>query len=686
MKLLHALLVYLLINTAALAVTDTVTLDVSRASMRTLADTVPPGGSVWVKLEITPETGWHSYWQNPGDSGLATTIDWQLPPGVTAGVIQWPTPHRIPIPPLVNYGYEGKVTLWSQIHVADTIKNGGTLALKANATWLVCLEQCIPQSGSFTLNMTVDSSAKLMELPISERQQWPVALATPVSVQQQDGVAILTLPVADLPGGVSWNWSSGYFFITQANLVAHNQPQTMQQSGDALAVHLPLLNKNKPLPAGIDGVFTVQSQDSGSHGNPYAFSIRATVSPSVVTSKPATPVHTPNTTPENMGLMAAIGLAVLGGLLLNLMPCVFPVLSLKALAVAKARDGERKHLLQEALAYSAGILLSFIALSLVLTSVKVAGKPLGWGFQLQEPAVVAGLTLILFAVGLMLSGFLKIPGITVSANFMSEHSLKSSFLTGLLVVLLATPCTAPFMAPAIGYALTQPSTQAIAIFAALGVGLALPYILVCMLPAMQRLLPRPGAWMETFKQLLAFPMYASALWLLWVYGLQTSIPAVMHLLAAALAITFLCWLAPRLRKKWLWLLLVIVITGFFWQMRPAYNVSEQLLTKDEATVKALDSLLASGQPVFVNVTAAWCITCQVNGLALESDAVKQAFTHNNVRYIVLDWTRRDDDIYQYLQRFSRSGVPLYVYYPGAGKAPVVLPQILTVTGVLSAVD
>ena len=626
---------------------------------------VMPGQQLWLALHFIPDEHWHTYWQNPGDSGLATSISWQLPDGVTVGDIQWPTPQAFSIPPLMNYGFEGPTVLLSQLTVPADFR-GDQLSIRARADWLVCEEICIPADAEFALTLPVGQAAVLSDsataVIASANSKLPIPLTVSGSFDLAGGsfsAAIRGLPDVDFQ----------QFFVAATELVDHAAAQQLLFSEGEWLLRQNLNTYFTSAPEHFELVMV------SSNGQGYSLSLTLADG---TAKTPATP---------SRGLWLVLLMAAAGGLILNLMPCVFPVLSLKALSIA-ANSGQRAEQRRDALWYTLGVVLSFVSLALLLLALRAAGSAVGWGFQLQSPWLVALLAYLLFALGLSLSGVVQfgLGLMSAGSGLTQSKGAKGSFFTGVLAVVVASPCTAPFMGGALGYAVTQPPLLALLVFVALGLGMALPFLLLAYVPALARALPKPGAWMDTLKQLLAFPLYLSAVWLVWVFGRQAGIDAVAVLLCGMVAIAAACWLYGSWqfsRAGWsrplLAALLLLLSVGV---LRLVPDSTTPATAATDAHWQAwspdkLAQLRQSGKPVLVNMTADWCITCLVNErVALNTDSSKAALALYDVTYLKGDWTRRDAEITAYLHQYQRDGVPLYVlYWPG--QTPEVLPQILT---------
>ena len=657
-------------------------------------DTVAPGARLSVLLHFRIREGWHTYWRNPGDSGEATRIDWQLPDGVTAGPIQWPYPHRLPYGPLVNHGYKGDAFHLTEISVPKDWPADGALTLRASAYWLVCEEICIPEEGTFELVLPGGPGAGApnpdnAELFAAARRLLPVSSQWTAGFDAGDDGVTLSLAA---PGIDADRIADAHFFPHDWGVVEPAAPQSLALDRDGL--RLTMTAGAAPVAERLDGVLVLTSRTGD-----------GTVTRGlVVNATPAAPGAVATADPISIGLVEALLFALLGGLILNLMPCVFPVLSMKALALlGHAHDG-RATVRRHGLAYTAGVLLCFGALAGALISLKAGGAAVGWGFQLQSPIFVAAMAYLLFFLGLSLSGVVTIGGAVmwIGSRLAQGGGYSGSFFTGVLAAVVATPCTAPFMGAAIGFALTRDAVVSVGVFLALGLGLALPYLLLTFVPALTRVLPRPGPWMERAKQFLAFPLYASVAWLIWVLSLQAGPDGVAAALAGLVLIAFAAWLwrtaatsqrggraaalTAALAAGGLAVASLVVLPQ---QSAPTRSAQTQAETDGPAfepySPARLATLRAEGRPVFVNMTAAWCITCLVNErVALSSPEIGEAFARRGLVYLKGDWTNRDPEITALLESFGRNGVPLYAIYPADGDAPRLLPQLLTEALVLDA--
>ncbi|MFN8694389.1 MAG: protein-disulfide reductase DsbD family protein [Holosporales bacterium] len=631
--------------------------------------TAAPGETFTVALrqDITP--GWHTYWRNPGDSGEETKLHWQLPEGWTASDILWPAPTAHPIPPLVNYGYDGTLILPVRITVPENAVTGTPVVLKARATWLVCNDICIPESAEviYTVNIeqdsiTDDASASLLADAVAALPKKADAVLSLVLMRPKAELDVSALGLGAL--------REAYFFPEDGALLDHAAPQVLRgntlqlKTSDSLPVALPTTA------AGLLRYVT----ESGNRGV-------VQVSSAVTVSAPSTGDAFAADTSGSVSIETALLFALLGGIILNLMPCVFPILSLKALSLVQ-KNANVKKARAEGVWFLAGVQASMLALAGLLLVLKAGGAAIGWGFQLQYLPFVMAMTLLFVALALNLLGFFEITGRfqNIGDELTRKHGGTGAFFTGALAVLVATPCTAPFMGAALGFAFTQPAAVTLLVFAALGLGLAAPFLLLCWVPALARRLPKPGVWMQRFREFLAFPMLAAAVWLFWVATLQGGADAAAWLLGLIVLLSFKVWLARVWPKAGIALLVLFILGAGYalFTVTPTRSVSSEL-SKGSWSSAAVDAALAEGRPVLVDFTAAWCITCLVNErTTLSDDAVKAALTEAGVVVLVADWTNQDALITVELAKYGRVGVPLYLLYRGVpGETPEVLPQILS---------
>ncbi len=663
---------------------------------------IQPGEPFWVGLDMQIQEGWHTYWQNPGDSGAPTRIAWSLPPGFEAGEIHWPYPERFPVGPLVNFGYKDRVLLLTQITPPEEISDP-EVSLQAEAHWLVCEEACIPESASLQLDLPVFYGNVLPDPEWrsqfeATRQKLPIASPWPFNTAVSDSQIVLQLNTPDLSGNLI---EEIHFFPAQDGLITNAAPQPWTLSEEGIEIQL----ERGYLPNGeeVSGVIVIEEQQEEDR-LVQAFQIGPDAEMMVATTPvaPATVTQAaPPAVSSGLPLAQILLLAFLGGLTLNLMPCVFPILSLKALSIARKAQVSPVQVRLQSLVFTAGILTSVAALGVALIGLKALGQQVGWGFQLQSPVFVLCLAYLLFAVGLSLSGMFTIGAswMGIGQSLTDQRGYRGEFFTGVLATVVATPCTAPFMATAVGAALTQPPLILLGILQMLGLGLAFPYILLTLIPAVYQRLPKPGMWMETLQQLLAFPVYATVAWLVWVLVLQTGTQGLAVASSGLILLTFSIWLLQKIQGaplRWQRLgqtaaVLVLLSTVFLMQglpegtsspLTPASSSNPQIqqsqLAWADFSPDQISQLQRTGTPVFVNYSAAWCITCLVNDRVVFSQpAIAEAFHHHEVALFKADWTNYDAQITASLQTFGRSGVPLYILYPGGTRDPVILPQLLT---------
>jgi len=659
--------------------------------------TVAPGEESTIALDMKLEEGWHTYWKNAGDSGQPIQLDWQSPSGVSMGAIRWPAPLRQPYEPLMNYGYSDAATLLIPIQVPETWPLGKPVELSVDVYWLVCRKVCIPTQKQAALTVPtgpetiIDQS--LVPLFAAARAALPQASPYPSRYQIEDSVLKLRFDSADL---ASENIEDLYFFPDEADLIDHAAKQVRSIDPSGLALLIPLGLKDDALSTKpLSGVLEVTGK-SPSGAMRITLEIRA--DPGVVT------VEQPGiwgAASVDMTLPVALALAFLGGIILNLMPCVFPILALKTLGFAEATHADHKERIAHGVAYTAGVLALFGLLALTYVGLRSTGVAVGWGFQLQNPLVVALLAYILFLVGLNLSGVFEIGSriVGLGSGQANRSGTRGAFFTGALAAVVATPCTAPFMAAAMGATLMMSAPATLAIFAALGLGLAAPFLILSFLPGAVRWMPAVGPWMLRLKQFLAFPMYATAVWLVWVLGSLSGPDAVLAAMAGGVLLGLAAWAygagqSSGARGRFLGystaavgLAVALLLTTQMTDLEPRSTDSarptEQIA--EVFTADRLAELRAQGKPVFINVTADWCITCKINERVALDKSFEDALAVNEVTYLKGDWTNGDPEITALLARFGRAGVPLYAVFPRDG-APIPLPQILTPSIVLDALD
>jgi thiol:disulfide interchange protein len=647
-------------------------------------DSVRPDGTMTVALEEDIAPGWHTYWSNPGDVGAPTEIDWTLPPGWKAGRIQWPYPQRELVGPLMDYGYEGKVWLLVDLHAPSEAKTG-QVNIAAAVNWLVCAQVCVPEDAKLYLTLFIDPNAPppdaesaaqfaAARAKLSAPSPWPVLY----SLGEDLRLYLKSPALADAAKPIG-----AEFFPSYSGEVKDAAPQSFGFARDGLVLLLRPGDKAAGLHA-IDGIVVLTSADK---------------------SVQAIEVHaSPGPVPKislGSGLALALIFAFVGGIILNVMPCVLPVLAMKALALAGHAGADRRHARAESFTYSAGAVISFIAFGLVILILRAGGAAIGWGFQLQQPVVVAALAILMFAVGLNLSGVFEIAPISTGERLARRGGLLGAFFTGVLAVAVAAPCTAPFMATAIGYGFTQSPPVTLSVFTALGLGFALPFLLLGVWPAMHRILPRPGPWMLLLKQILAIPMYGATAWLLWVLSQQVDRSGLFAAGVALVAFGVSLWLwgGTRLKSDWVRRISTLVALvgvagslialGFVASAKSPVQATATTyagIKSQPYTAARLAALRRAHGAAFVDATASWCITCIVNEeAALSRPAVRAAFAKRHITFLVADWTNRNPEITALLEAHGRDGVPLYLYYAPGASDPQILPQILTEGEILKVI-
>lgn len=621
------------------------------------------GGKATLAIRMTPEKGWHGYWVNPGDAGLGMQLSWELPEGVKTGDPRYPVPRTLVVQGLMNHVYESEYAVLVPVTFpADS----GRFPVRVKAQWLACTEQiCVPERAELATEIVPGA-------PHDKRfDEWTRALPAPL-----DAAALFSLNDKQLrlaiPLPASVPLDAPHLFVAQDKLVDYAAAQTFSRKGDVLLVTIPRAKFAPQDAAGIDAVLRLDGA-----GNGIALSAKPGQVPTGGTPIAGSEAPELNELPSLPWLLLA---ALAGGLLLNVMPCVFPILSLKALSLARAGESEA-HARIEGLAYAAGVIVACLALGAALLALRAGGEQVGWAFQLQEPAVVVALFALAVAITANLLGLFEfsVPG------FASAGSPQSAFATGLLAAFVATPCTGPFMASAMGAALLLPVVPAMALFATLGLGIALPFLAVAFVPALRARLPRPGKWMVTFRRIMAVPMALTAAalaWLIWRLGGTASLSYVLALAALTLALLGLVGRAQRRGNRAVmpaFATLAVLAVGVLTMPEPRPDAQEtaSIIAARPFTPEALAEARASGKPVFVWMTADWCLTCKVNeAAAIEREDTRAAFEKAGVVVLRGDWTRRDPAITRYLTEQGAAGVPLYVWYGRDGRAET-LPQVLT---------
>ena len=667
------------------------------------------GSTLWVALRLEHAEHWHTYWINPGDAGKATEISWQLPAGVTAGDILWPTPERFNLPAdLVDFGYTGEVFELIPLTIPADF-SGSEVAVTAQANWLECEDICIPGGATVSLTVPVLPAGSAAEantpwlygfertrasLPRSD-----ISLSSTFSFSA--GELNLLVQATD---SIFANAGNISFIPDEHRVIEYIAPQQITSQQSTLQLKQKQHRRvERQVPERVGGLLLVTDAE----GKQTSYQVNAAIDPlAAAAASEASPLAAPiNTVGGDVSIAGAFLFALLGGLILNLMPCVFPVLSLKVLHLASSTHTTIREQRLHGLSYMSGVMLSFLALAAVLLGLQASGAAAGWGFHLQQPWFVASLVFLFFVMGLSMSGVVEFGTsvMGVGADLQDKDGYAGSFFTGVLAAVVASPCTAPFMGAALGFAFTQSMPVALTVFLALGFGMALPFVILSFVPALAKLMPRPGPWMLTFRQLLAFPLYATVVWLLWVLGQQTDSNAMALVVAGCVILAFACWLYQYRHNAQGWmrhasLLLIMLCVGGagstlftpFLQVRTATTIAAAEAGENYESYSAarLQALRAEGKPVFINMTAAWCITCLVNEkVALGSEAFITAMTDKGVTYLKGDWTNNDPAITEVLKQYETSGVPLYLMFPADSSKPAeVLPQILTEGLMLEALE
>jgi thiol:disulfide interchange protein DsbD len=689
---------------------------------------IRPGTPFTLGVHITVDPGWHTYWVNGGDAGDELLVDWALPEGFTAGPLQFPTPHLVPAPPLMSYGYEGQVFVLVEITPPIDAPVGEDVELLAAVDYQVCADVCLIALDEITVTLPV------IDAPPASDANWAATLADTGArlARPGSGWTVRAWRTAEdtdepayvieiVPDGTGSSPSPAslpapHLFADSSFVIEHAAPQRVARSGEALRMEIA---RNYYAAGFEDRIGGILVDEVGSSA-PRAWWIEAAVEDApppfglaggevALTGgvpEGMAPLQRPAPLPASgsdvgaTGLAMALLLAFAGGLILNLMPCVFPVLSLKVLGFVEHGGHDQTRVGRHGLAYGAGVIACFWVLAATLIGLRAGGESLGWGFQLQSPVLVAVLALLVFGLGLNMSGVFELgTSLTRLGGLGAGDRYRDSFLTGALTVLVATPCTAPFMGAALGYALIQPAPVGLSIFTALAVGLAAPYVVLAFSPPLLRRLPRPGPWMATVRQALAFPMYGTVVWLVWVFGNQAGVDASAMLLLSLTLIALAAWVygrfsdplpSPTVRAVALLIAFtgVVAAVGGGRSAEPAPRGEASSEGWHAFSPERVASLRAEGRPVFIDFTADWCLSCKVNErVALGTDAVRGAFERANVALVVADWTNRDATIAKAIEGYGRSGVPLYVLYPAdpAGE-PVILPAVLTPGIVIEAVE
>lgn len=641
-----------------------------RASIEAETATPAPGDTVTVAIVMDPKPGWHDYWLNPGDAGTPLELEWQLPPGVTAGPIRAPVPETLIVSGFMNHIYKAKHAFLIDLKIAPTAQARQQMDIKVAARWSACSDLvCVPEGGTLSVPLTI-GNGEIGSASRTRFDQWRAALPVPLDREARYAIDGKRISIA-IPYPKSAGVEKIWFFPQTENAFRYAAPQSARRTGDWLVVTSEV---SKAFDGRIDGLLRFNdAQGLEVRAMPGAVPAGGNVVSVLGQSGTSTD---PQTT---VNFVLILGFSILGGLLLNLMPCVFPILGLKALSLAKL-GGDESAARTDALTYTGGVLLSCLALGGIMLALRAGGEEVGWAFQLQDPKIVLLLLLLMVAVTANLAGLFEVGPVGAGDSLTRKEGWAGSFWTGVLAAVVATPCTGPFMAAAMGAALLLPVAQALLLFAGLGFGLALPFLVIAYVPAARRMLPKPGPWLGTFRKAMAVPMGLTALALLWLlWRLSGPTGLLVGALAAVIAVLLLIWGRNRKSALVLSAIASVAVVGALVLPVGLQNGSATSeLPGDSFSEAKLQKLRAEKRDVFVYFTADWCVTCKVNeAAAIDREATFKAFGDAGIVTLKGDFTRRDPVIARFLARHGRSGVPLYLYYPAGGE-PQILPQILTV--------
>jgi len=644
---------------------------------------VQAGQSVTLAFVMEPKPTWHGYWENPGDAGIGMSFDWTLPAGVSAGKAQFPVPDTLLISGIMNYIYKGDYAVLVNLVVSESTPLGN-LPISVKSEWLACTDEiCVPEQDELSITLQVvgkDAAVSLDNRFNGYREALPRPLGSQAAFTVDNDVFRLSVPIP-----ASMEVEAPYFFIKEDGIVDYAAAQRVNRDGDRIIVETAARGDNLDK---ISGILKI--------GEKMGFVLDAAKDDVAMSGTPIVNGDGANFTgggdQNNTSLLfLALGGAIIGGLLLNLMPCVFPILSLKAISLAKA-GGDETIVRRDALAYTAGVVVIATALGGILLALRASGAAVGWAFQLQDPRIIFILLALVSAIAFNLAGMFELPNISMGSKLTEKEGPAGSFWTGALAAFVATPCTGPFMAAALGATIVLPPIAALLIFAGLGVGLALPFLLIAFVPTIRNRLPKPGAWLDSFRKIMAIPMFLTAIGLIWLLGRQIGSDALSLSLLFMFAISMLLWWYGAGQIKGATrgfaatgAILIAVVIGIFalpgeeqMAVQQQANVATETLPSEPFSEERLAELRTANQPVFAYFTADWCITCKANeAAAVQRQETADAFEAGNVAVLMGDWTRPDPVISKFLEKHGRAGVPLYLFY-ASGQEPVILPQILTV--------
>ena len=636
----------------------------SSLSIITESNQISSDETILVGLKFKLNSGWHTYWENPGDAGAGASVVWELPPGFTASEILWPGPTKIPVEPLMTYGYEDEALLLTKITSPKTISY--PVNIGAKVSWFTCKDICLPQEGEVSIKLLQGSKFKNEFTSVLNEieKTVPIDLSSPHRLSLLDNKIFLQF---EREG--SQQISSAYFFPAEYGFISYVAHQKLEKNDKSFSLELTPAEVQVKT-SNLKGVLKLNLDGASEYYNlDLPLPDKA------------------DTSPLTLNLITALFFAFIGGLILNAMPCVFPILSIKILGFIEQSQGSRKKIMQHGLVFSAGVLTTFLVVAGLLLFLRSTGDLIGWGYQLQSPLIISLLIYLFVAIGIVFMGNLVLGGQLAKYGVLaqSQRDLAGSFLTGVLAVVVASPCTAPFMGPALGMAFLQPGLGSLFIFLALGIGFSLPYLTLSIFPQLLSKLPKPGEWMETLKQIMAFPMWGSALWLTWVLSSQVELQSVFAVLIGALLVAAGLWLLEKtqnsqgLSRNFALFIFIILLAFSLWLIPNSYKESSEEIEGNDYRFSSerLENLRLNQQAVFLNFTADWCITCKVNeAVALNRESVKKALADKNIVYLKADWTRKDPEIAMMLASYGRTGVPLYILFPPQGK-PIILPELLT---------
>ena len=664
--------------------------------------TVQPGASFWVAARLQMNDGWHTYWRNPGDSGLETTIEWNLPEGFSAGDINWPYPERISEPPLVIYGYHDTIYLLTKITVDKSASVDKVIFLKAKVSWLECEAVCIPGSADIKVrleikNESMQTNDRYIETFANARAQLPIT-SEGWKIQTAIGGKSILIQ-AEAPSWFNGTLEDVQFFPYATNFINNVTEQTLTQEGNLYQLKIELAKFDPQIPDTVKGILVTESGWRGT-GSEHAMEIIVPVSESLSVDSVSSSGLT--------SIWLALLFSFLGGIILNLMPCVLPVLSIKIMGFINQAHEEHSKSWQHGIIFTLGVLFSFWALAAILLILKAGGAQLGWGFQLQSPVFLIVLSSFMFLFGLSMFGVFEIGTslTTVGGKTQGTSGFGGSFVSGITATIVATPCTAPFMGSALGFALTQPAWVSIMVFTFIGLGMSAPYVLLTSIPALLKFVPKPGRWMESMKQFMGFLLAATVIWLLWVLGIQAGSNVVALVLLALLVTSIGAWIygrwghlgmpgRTRVISTTIATILIIGSNAYAlmnidtYAESPSQTVqSGEGINWESYSEEGIEEAKSNGNPVFVDFTAAWCLSCQVNEqVAFSSEEVQDKFKELGIRTFKADWTSHDENITRALAKYGRNSVPLYVLHSGKkGDEPKILPEIITPGIILEALE